>query len=197
MHSSLMSCSLRSFTFVGDSEASVDSLCHDGTMVASRAVWEGVIPGEADVESLASTDISVLDEEKEKIADEETDLSLASSPSLPDDLPAIKPDTQYRHTPDRDLNSRLNIVVALTLACVLGLGLGHFLGLVDLSVESIDKGWSSRSMWQDTLNSAQLIEKMNQENGNLWKSHDFSKKMSHHSRSQARMGNMQETYGSA
>ncbi|ROT62681.1 hypothetical protein C7M84_019448 [Penaeus vannamei] len=112
--------------------------------------------GEADVESLASTDISVLDEEKEKIADEETDLSLASSPSLPDDLPAIKPDTQYRHTPDRDLNSRLNIVVALTLACVLGLGLGHFLGLVDLSVESIDKGWSSRSMWQDTLNSAQV-----------------------------------------
>lgn len=39
-----------------------------------------------------------------------------------------RPDTQYRHTPDRDLNSRLNIVVALTLACVLGLGLGHFLG---------------------------------------------------------------------
>ncbi|XP_037778029.1 F-actin-monooxygenase MICAL3-like isoform X2 [Penaeus monodon] len=144
MHSSLMSCSLRSFTFVGDSETSLDSLCHDGTMVASRAVWEGVIPGEADAESLASTDISVLDEEKEKIADEETDLSLASSPSLPDDLPAIKPDTQYRHTPDRDLNSRLNIVVALTLACVLGLGLGHFLG------------WSSRSMWQDTLNSAQV-----------------------------------------
>lgn len=39
-----------------------------------------------------------------------------------------RPDTQYRHTPQRDLNSRLNIVVALTLACVLGLGLGHFLG---------------------------------------------------------------------
>lgn len=46
---------------------------------------------EGDVESLASTDISILDgEEGKKLADEETDLSLASSPSLPDDLPAIK-----------------------------------------------------------------------------------------------------------
>lgn len=46
---------------------------------------------EGDVESLASTDISILDgEEGKKLLDEETDLSLASSPSLPDDLPAIK-----------------------------------------------------------------------------------------------------------
>ncbi|KAK8727764.1 hypothetical protein OTU49_009447, partial [Cherax quadricarinatus] len=120
MNSSLFSSSsLHSFTFVGGSE-------------------------EGDVESLAGTDISVLDAEKEKLADEETDLSLASSPSLPDDLPAIKPDTQYKHTPDKDLNSRLNIVVALTLACVLGLGLGHFLG------------WSSRSVWHESMSSAQV-----------------------------------------
>lgn len=45
---------------------------------------------DGDVESLASTDISVLDPEREKLVDEETDLSLASSQSLPDDLPAIK-----------------------------------------------------------------------------------------------------------
>lgn len=43
-------------------------------------------------------------------------------------FPTNRPDTQYRHTPDQNLNSRLNVVVALTLACVLGLGLGHFLG---------------------------------------------------------------------
>ncbi|XP_037778035.1 uncharacterized protein LOC119574705 isoform X7 [Penaeus monodon] len=125
-----------------EEEEEEDERLSDELISLGQRVQE--IKGEADAESLASTDISVLDEEKEKIADEETDLSLASSPSLPDDLPAIKPDTQYRHTPDRDLNSRLNIVVALTLACVLGLGLGHFLG------------WSSRSMWQDTLNSAQV-----------------------------------------
>ncbi|KAK8398992.1 hypothetical protein O3P69_004239 [Scylla paramamosain] len=101
------------------------------------------IKDDGDVESLGSSDVLVLDQEGKGV-DEETDLSLASSPSLPEDLPAIKPDTQYRHTPDRDLNSRLNIVVALTLACVLGLGLGHFLG------------WSSRSMWQENLNSAQV-----------------------------------------
>lgn len=41
-----------------------------------------------------------------------------------------RPDTQYKHTPDKELNSRLNVVVALTLACVLGLGLGHFLGKI-------------------------------------------------------------------
>ncbi|KAK8398998.1 hypothetical protein O3P69_004239 [Scylla paramamosain] len=118
LHSSLLSSSLSGFTFVEDAD--------DG-----------------DVESLGSSDVLVLDQEGKGV-DEETDLSLASSPSLPEDLPAIKPDTQYRHTPDRDLNSRLNIVVALTLACVLGLGLGHFLG------------WSSRSMWQENLNSAQV-----------------------------------------
>ncbi|KAK8398991.1 hypothetical protein O3P69_004239 [Scylla paramamosain] len=101
------------------------------------------VKDDGDVESLGSSDVLVLDQEGKGV-DEETDLSLASSPSLPEDLPAIKPDTQYRHTPDRDLNSRLNIVVALTLACVLGLGLGHFLG------------WSSRSMWQENLNSAQV-----------------------------------------
>ncbi|KAK8727765.1 hypothetical protein OTU49_009447, partial [Cherax quadricarinatus] len=131
MNSSLFSSSsLHSFTFVGGSE-------------------------EGDVESLAGTDISVLDAEKEKLADEETDLSLASSPSLPDDLPAIKPDTQYKHTPDKDLNSRLNIVVALTLACVLGLGLGHFLG------------WSSRSVWHESMSSAQVLDEINLENENL------------------------------
>ncbi|KAK8727763.1 hypothetical protein OTU49_009447, partial [Cherax quadricarinatus] len=113
------------------------------------------IKEEGDVESLAGTDISVLDAEKEKLADEETDLSLASSPSLPDDLPAIKPDTQYKHTPDKDLNSRLNIVVALTLACVLGLGLGHFLG------------WSSRSVWHESMSSAQVLDEINLENENL------------------------------
>ncbi|KAG7158731.1 Dynein heavy chain-like 15, partial [Homarus americanus] len=131
MHSSLFSSSLCSFTFVGGSD-------------------------EGDVESLASTDISVLDAEKEKLVEEETDLSLASSPSLPDDLPAIKPDTQYRHTPDKDLNSRLNVVVALTLACVLGLGIGHFLGLMALSVDEESEGWSSRTVWQESLNSAQV-----------------------------------------
>ncbi|KAK8399006.1 hypothetical protein O3P69_004239 [Scylla paramamosain] len=129
LHSSLLSSSLSGFTFVEDAD--------DG-----------------DVESLGSSDVLVLDQEGKGV-DEETDLSLASSPSLPEDLPAIKPDTQYRHTPDRDLNSRLNIVVALTLACVLGLGLGHFLG------------WSSRSMWQENLNSAQIIEALNLENEEL------------------------------
>ncbi|XP_063841461.1 uncharacterized protein LOC135089398 isoform X6 [Scylla paramamosain] len=130
LHSSLLSSSLSGFTFVEDAD--------DG-----------------DVESLGSSDVLVLDQEGKGV-DEETDLSLASSPSLPEDLPAIKPDTQYRHTPDRDLNSRLNIVVALTLACVLGLGLGHFLGLVALSRDEAPKGWSSRSMWQENLNSAQV-----------------------------------------
>ncbi|KAK8398990.1 hypothetical protein O3P69_004239 [Scylla paramamosain] len=121
---------------------------------------------DGDVESLGSSDVLVLDQEGKGV-DEETDLSLASSPSLPEDLPAIKPDTQYRHTPDRDLNSRLNIVVALTLACVLGLGLGHFLGLVALSRDEAPKGWSSRSMWQENLNSAQIIEALNLENEEL------------------------------
>ncbi|KAG0720715.1 hypothetical protein GWK47_047900 [Chionoecetes opilio] len=90
LHSSLLSSSLSGFTFVEDAD--------DG-----------------DIESLASSDVLVLDQEGKGL-DEETDLSLASCPSLPDDLPTIKPDTQYRHTPDRNLNSRLNIVVALTLA---------------------------------------------------------------------------------
>ncbi|XP_063842851.1 calponin homology domain-containing protein DDB_G0272472-like isoform X21 [Scylla paramamosain] len=124
------------------------------------------IKDDGDVESLGSSDVLVLDQEGKGV-DEETDLSLASSPSLPEDLPAIKPDTQYRHTPDRDLNSRLNIVVALTLACVLGLGLGHFLGLVALSRDEAPKGWSSRSMWQENLNSAQIIEALNLENEEL------------------------------
>ncbi|KAK8399002.1 hypothetical protein O3P69_004239 [Scylla paramamosain] len=141
LHSSLLSSSLSGFTFVEDAD--------DG-----------------DVESLGSSDVLVLDQEGKGV-DEETDLSLASSPSLPEDLPAIKPDTQYRHTPDRDLNSRLNIVVALTLACVLGLGLGHFLGLVALSRDEAPKGWSSRSMWQENLNSAQIIEALNLENEEL------------------------------
>lgn len=44
---------------------------------------------EGDVESLGSSDVLVLDQEG-KAVDEETDLSLASSPSLPEDLPAIK-----------------------------------------------------------------------------------------------------------
>ncbi|CAL4067320.1 unnamed protein product, partial [Meganyctiphanes norvegica] len=109
--------------------------------------------GDADVESLASTtDISVLDEDKEikdvaamtGLKDDETDLSLASSPSLPEDLPAIKPDKQYQHTPSADFNGRLNTIVMLTIATVLGLAIGHFLG------------WSSRSLWQDSLNSAQV-----------------------------------------
>lgn len=44
---------------------------------------------EGDVESLASSDVMVLEQDG-KGADEETDLSLTSTPSLPDDLPAIK-----------------------------------------------------------------------------------------------------------
>lgn len=48
-----------------------------------------MLSDEADVESLGSSDVMVLDQEG-KTMDEETDLSLASSPSLPEDLPAIK-----------------------------------------------------------------------------------------------------------
>ena len=40
----------------------------------------------------------------------------------------FRPEPQYIHTPSIELNSRLNLIVALTLACVLGLGVGHFLG---------------------------------------------------------------------
>lgn len=48
-----------------------------------------MLSDEADIESLGSSDVMVLDQEGKGI-DEETDLSLASSPSLPEDLPAIK-----------------------------------------------------------------------------------------------------------
>ena len=48
-----------------------------------------MVSDDGDIESLASSDVMVLDQEGKGV-DEETDLSLASSPSLPDDLPAIK-----------------------------------------------------------------------------------------------------------
>lgn len=149
----------------GEEEEDEEEPLPDDLVTMGQRVQE--IKGDADLESLASTDISVLDGEEKKVIDEETDLSLASTPALPDDLPTIKPDTQYRHTPAEDLNGRLNVIVALTIACVLGLGLGHFLGLTDLSVGGDTKGWSSRTVWQESLNSAQIIENLNLENSNL------------------------------
>ncbi|XP_064102216.1 uncharacterized protein LOC135212590 [Macrobrachium nipponense] len=59
LHSSLLSSSMRSFLFVSEEEGTDSSEIRSSTMVCSSGIWEEVADagGDADLESLASTDV--------------------------------------------------------------------------------------------------------------------------------------------
>ncbi|KAI1301398.1 hypothetical protein HDE_02676 [Halotydeus destructor] len=64
------------------------------------------------------------------------DFSETSSINFRDELPAntvlsTSRQRAYVHTPNRGFNYKLNTIVALTLAAVIGLGIGNYIGLMD------------------------------------------------------------------
>lgn len=70
----------------------------------------------------------------DKDADVETDgISIISESERSNDLEqplslAVSKEKKYLHHPNTYLNTRLNVLLALSFAAVTGLGLGHFLG---------------------------------------------------------------------
>lgn len=70
----------------------------------------------------------------DKDADMETDgISIISESEKSDDLEqplslAVSKEKKYLHHPNTYLNTRLNVLLALSFAAVTGLGLGHFIG---------------------------------------------------------------------
>jgi len=70
----------------------------------------------------------------DKDADVDTDgISIISESERSNDLEqplslAVSKEKKYLHHPNTYLNTRLNVLLALSFAAVTGLGLGHFLG---------------------------------------------------------------------
>jgi hypothetical protein len=79
----------------------------------------------------------------DKDADVETDgISIISESEVNNDLEqplslAVSKEKKYLHHPNTYLNTRLNVLLALSFAAVTGLGLGHFLGNSALHIDSL------------------------------------------------------------
>lgn len=76
-------------------------------------------------------------------ADVETDgISIISESERSNDFEqplslAISKEKKYLHHPNTYLNTRLNVLLALSFAAVTGLGLGHFLGNSALYIDRL------------------------------------------------------------
>lgn len=80
-------------------------------------------------------------------AEDQLDLSDSNSlrHELPDDL-NIECIRSYRHTPNQQLNVTLNMLLALSITTVIGLGIGHFIG------------WSSQWIRQNHIQQSQILK---------------------------------------
>jgi len=78
-----------------------------------------------------------------KDTDLETDgISIISESERSNDLEqplslAVSKEKKYLHHPNTYLNTRLNVLLALSFAAVTGLGLGHFLGNSALHIDRL------------------------------------------------------------
>lgn len=111
--------------------------CEPEDILVDRVVKDtDSISGEpSDGESLEVIDEEEKHEDEYKDADVETDgISIISESERSNDLEqplslAVSKEKKYLHHPNTYLNTRLNVLLALSFAAVTGLGLGHFLGL--------------------------------------------------------------------
>jgi len=111
--------------------------CEPEDILVDRVVKDSdSISGEpSDGESLEVIDEEEKHKDEFRDADVETDgISIISESERSNDFEqplslAVSKEKKYLHHPNTYLNTRLNVLLALSFAAVTGLGLGHFLGL--------------------------------------------------------------------
>jgi len=84
----------------------------------------------ADIDADVARDGISIISESERSNDLEQPLSLA-----------VSKEKKYLHHPNTYLNTRLNVLLALSFAAVTGLGLGHFLGNSAVYIDRLCEYW--------------------------------------------------------